>query len=222
MKFKSILFMLAVACTAVGLQAAAPAETIHEAVRRGDVVALERFIEQDPTLVNQRYGFHCQTPLHFAALKGDENVVRLLLKHGAGVSIGDRGGTLPSFLARLMRHDGIADILNRWPAKLQMARNNAKLALFMGLLPRTGKNSPVRFITPAEVRSIFECFKPEHFAAQAMMVPDDSVTVPASAVGFLPQEAPAFILNQEQQSPALSEGEMPERQDVPADDEFML
>jgi ankyrin repeat protein len=43
--------------------------------------------------------YHQQTVLHYAALSDNEEMLRLLLEHGADKTIADNDGTLPSELA---------------------------------------------------------------------------------------------------------------------------
>jgi len=68
MKCKHLLFFLFLATTTVLFPAAEPA-TIHEAAKQGNLAAVKRLLDQDPSLVNHRDS-DGNTPLHWAACHG--------------------------------------------------------------------------------------------------------------------------------------------------------
>jgi len=53
------------------------------------------------------------TPLHVAALKGEQRIVELLLEAGATVDIKDSNGVTPLYLAQKTGNQGIADLLSQ-------------------------------------------------------------------------------------------------------------
>jgi RNA polymerase sigma factor (sigma-70 family) len=70
------------------------AETLGALIRAcsdGDLPALERLLEEHPTLINARHRRFERSPLHFAAIHGRRPVVQLLLQRGASATQRDHG-----------------------------------------------------------------------------------------------------------------------------------
>jgi hypothetical protein len=63
---------------------------VWEAARRGDVGEVERFVGQDPGLLDA-WDFLGRTPLIWASERGHVRVVRLLLDKGAAINNASRG-----------------------------------------------------------------------------------------------------------------------------------
>jgi len=63
---------------------------MHSAAGLGMVDEVERLLKSDPTLVEKRIGVKHRTPLHFAAIMGEEATTRLLVERGASTDA--RGG----------------------------------------------------------------------------------------------------------------------------------
>ena len=74
-----------------------PAE-IHEAVRRGDLAAVQGMLANDPGLLNAPAD-HDRTPLLMAVALKQEGIFKFLLASGADVHRTDRDGFSPLFLA---------------------------------------------------------------------------------------------------------------------------
>ena len=106
MKMKVFLVAVAAAMLSVMNLAAAP---IHDAVKRGDVDAVEEFL-QDGADMNARTELQ-MTPLHTAAIVGHVEVARMLLEHGADVNARDRGQKTPLHWAALPGHLEVAQLL---------------------------------------------------------------------------------------------------------------
>ena len=105
--------VLCVACLVpflVGAGPSPPPDPIIEAARRGDVVELERLLEQGAD-VNSARG-DGMTALHFAAQQGYVEAVRILLQAGADVAAGTRiGHFTPLHLASRGGHVAVAESL---------------------------------------------------------------------------------------------------------------
>eukprot|EP01018_Ginkgo_biloba_P037888 Gb_39207 [translate_table: standard] len=72
--------------------------------RQNDVVALNKLLAQDPSLVHAK-DYDSRTALHVAALSGCTGAVKCLMKHGANVNAQDRwenSVTLLDYTLRLL------------------------------------------------------------------------------------------------------------------------
>jgi len=72
-------------------RAMSKATELHEAVRRGDVALIQRLLEADPALANARSETDARGtyPLHVAAEFDRPAAARLLVEHGADLSLLD-------------------------------------------------------------------------------------------------------------------------------------
>lgn len=84
---------------------------IFEAVKLGDVEAVRRLLEESPTLVNRGDTGFGATPLHWAALRGHEDVARLLLDKGADVNVRNNDGETPLQVAERAKRSGVVQVL---------------------------------------------------------------------------------------------------------------
>ena len=91
---------------------------LHKACRHGHPEAVETLLENgaDPNAVNA-LGL---TPLHWAVMRGMPCIVEMLLDHGADWHVRDwvTGGLTPRDYARLMRYEEVAEVFDRFAAKL--------------------------------------------------------------------------------------------------------
>ena len=62
------------------------AKPIHEAAQRNDCFAALKILRQDPGQLNARDAEHGNTPLHWAAYKGNLQMVQLLVEQGADLN----------------------------------------------------------------------------------------------------------------------------------------
>ncbi len=88
---RSSLFSFALFATAMLLKAQTTAETFFQAIRAGDSDTLRRLCA-NPVNVKDRLD---TTPLHYAALYGSTESVRILLEHGADVNLRNKSGATP-------------------------------------------------------------------------------------------------------------------------------
>ena len=91
--------------------AGAEAETIYSAAREGDVAAVTRLLDADPTLLNAGDPQFGGTPLHWAAVQGKDAVVTLLLERGADLNLTNNDGRTPLHLAAAQGHLAVATLL---------------------------------------------------------------------------------------------------------------
>ncbi len=85
-----------------------PKEPKEKRLERRGVVALLLKYGADPNIKDKYY---FRTPLHYAALNGDVDVVKELLERGADPTIRDSKGKTPLDLAREARHHEVVQVL---------------------------------------------------------------------------------------------------------------
>ena len=83
---------------------------LHEAVASGNRAVLEFLLEKTNANVDCR-AKRSYTPLHLAASMGHEECVKVLLNHGADVSLTDEYGKTPKQTAELSSKGRIARLL---------------------------------------------------------------------------------------------------------------
>ena len=95
--------------------AKAPAISIHEAARKGNIEAVKQHLDAGGDVdAKDKSG---QTPLHGAAGYGYKEIVELLIANGADVNaIGD-GGDTPLDIAIMANQTEIADLLRKHGGK---------------------------------------------------------------------------------------------------------
>eukprot|EP01102_Stenamoeba_stenopodia_P010797 TRINITY_DN3284_c0_g3_i1.p1 TRINITY_DN3284_c0_g3~~TRINITY_DN3284_c0_g3_i1.p1 ORF type:complete len:104 (+),score=30.28 TRINITY_DN3284_c0_g3_i1:196-507(+) len=86
---------------------------IHRAAEAGDVKKLEKILSEDPTLVNIK-GYDDLTPLHWAAISGNVEAVKLLLDRGANIDAKSLSGETPLSEASFLGHLDITSTLLWW------------------------------------------------------------------------------------------------------------
>ncbi len=91
----------------------APKARFFEAVREGDTDAVRRLLEQEPGLVREHDATFGATGLHWAALRGRTDVVKLLLTRGAVATAVNTAGETPLDVARRARRDDVVRVLSR-------------------------------------------------------------------------------------------------------------
>ncbi len=85
-----------------------PAE---KAIRSGSLSRLEQALARQPALVNRPSGKDKFTPLHWAVMDDQTNMVRLLLDRGAEVEAADRHGRTPLHTATSFNRVALAGLL---------------------------------------------------------------------------------------------------------------
>ena len=104
MKVMHLLFSLFFLTATTFVQAMEPTAncrpyTINKACEQGNLAAVQRFIEQDPTSINRQEISQNFTPLCVAIRKGHESIVQFLLAHESDINRGDCIGRTPLHLA---------------------------------------------------------------------------------------------------------------------------
>lgn len=82
-----------------------------EAVKAGDFPAARQLLSDDPALVNEKDTVYAATPLHWAALKGNEAMVALLLAEGADTDTRNGDGETPFQVAQRGRKPEVTRLL---------------------------------------------------------------------------------------------------------------
>lgn len=82
-----------------------------EAVKAGDFPAVRGMLAEDPALVKEKDAVYDATPLHWAALRGNEAIVALLLAEGAEPDARNRDGETAFEVARRGRKPELTRLL---------------------------------------------------------------------------------------------------------------
>lgn len=82
-----------------------------EAVKAGDFPAVRGMLAEDPALVNEKDAVYAATPLHWAALRGNEAIVALLLAEGAQTDARNHDGETAFEVARRGRKPELTRLL---------------------------------------------------------------------------------------------------------------
>src|ERR1041384_6319706 len=83
------------------------AEGIHRAADHGDLAIVQGFLAGTPELVDSR-DEQGMTPLHYAALNGSKELIRMLVASHADISARNDEGATPLHLAVIYRNIGAA------------------------------------------------------------------------------------------------------------------
>jgi ankyrin repeat protein len=86
---------------------------IFDAAKRGDVAAVRQLLAENPKLVSLADTGFGATPLHWAALRGQDAVVEVLLAAGASPTATNRDGETPLQVAERAKKGDTAAILRR-------------------------------------------------------------------------------------------------------------
>lgn len=73
-------------------------ESIHDAALKGDVETARRMLDANPQLINTRNKLG-KTPLHQSLTGGNDEIINLLIEHGADVNAQDNTGLTPLHIA---------------------------------------------------------------------------------------------------------------------------
>jgi ankyrin repeat protein len=114
--FKQALEEARAAAPATNAAAARPRNpalvpVFFEAVKAGDFPAVRNLLGEDPALVNDKDAVYEATPLHWAALRGNEAIVALLLAEGADSEARNKDGETAYEVARRGRKPELTRLL---------------------------------------------------------------------------------------------------------------
>jgi ankyrin repeat protein len=87
------------------------APAFYDAVKANDVATVRRMLDEDPSLLNHRDSQFGATPLHWAALRGNEAVAAFLIGAGADTSIANSSGETPLRVADRAGKTGVVELL---------------------------------------------------------------------------------------------------------------
>ena len=105
------------------IQTALAVARIQDGALVGDLAGIQALLDQQPELVasHDMYGF---TPLHFAAIKGQEELVQLLLAHKADIEAQTSSGTTALNLAARNGRKTVVELLLANKANINATDNN--------------------------------------------------------------------------------------------------
>ncbi len=90
-----------------------PKSRFFQAVREGDVDGVSQLLDRDPKLVKERDTAFGATALHWAALRGHAEVVKLLLERGADPAARNKAGETARDVAVRAKRDDVVALLPR-------------------------------------------------------------------------------------------------------------
>lgn len=104
------------------------AAEIHEAVSDNNLEAAKVLLDEDPTILNDRDA-DGMTPLNLAAISGNYDIVKELLKRNADIHIGDLDNSQPIHLAAISGNTQIVELLLASGAGVNEQDNNGATPL---------------------------------------------------------------------------------------------
>jgi ankyrin repeat protein len=128
MKTRELVAALLLVATT--LDCGEPPGSIHAAALDGDLNAVDAFVAGDSTLVNASDEAE-NTPLHFAAWTGRENVVAYLLSHGADVNAANFEQETPLHWAVLRSEDDVVALLLQHGADTEIPESYGRTPLLL-------------------------------------------------------------------------------------------
>jgi hypothetical protein len=90
-----------------------PKARFFEVVRQGDARAVGKLLEDQPGLIRERDTTYGATALHWAALRGHVEVVKLLLDRGAVTTAVNAAGETPLDVAMRAKRQDVVRVLSR-------------------------------------------------------------------------------------------------------------
>jgi ankyrin repeat protein len=120
----------ALALASGALCASAEAQTVFEAVGRGDLAAVRALVSADSALVAARDQAQ-NTPLHVAARAGPTEVVTLLLARGADVNAANYQQETPLHWATLGNRHGVVELLLRRGGRVDPRQSYGRTPLLL-------------------------------------------------------------------------------------------
>ena len=104
------------------------ATQIHDAVSDGDLEAVMSLLDEDPALINGR-NTDGMTPLNLAAINGNYEIVKELLRRNADIHIGDVDNSQPIHLAAVSGNVQVAELILASGADINEQDNNGTTPL---------------------------------------------------------------------------------------------
>ena len=102
---------------------------IHDAAKAGDVTKITILLKENPSLVSSKDAKEA-TPLHYAAYKGNKDVVALLIANKADVNAKADGEITPLHFAALKNAKEVVLMLLDNNAEINAKDNNGRTPLF--------------------------------------------------------------------------------------------
>jgi ankyrin repeat protein len=84
-----------------------------DAAKKGDADRVEKLATEVPAMINQADPEFGATPLHWAALRGHADVVKVLISYGADLTVTNKDGETPLRVARRANRTQVVELL-RW------------------------------------------------------------------------------------------------------------
>jgi ankyrin repeat protein/L-ascorbate metabolism protein UlaG (beta-lactamase superfamily) len=110
-------------------------QDIFSAIEQGDAATVKKCLQAEPQLLNQKNA-DAETPLNFAAKKGQAEIARVLLDMGADPLLGDRENSMPVHLAAIGGSTETIDVFLNQGIAIDSRDNNGMTPLHFALLMR--------------------------------------------------------------------------------------
>jgi ankyrin repeat protein len=114
----------------LALAAPARSQEIFDALRKGDVAAVKALVERTPQVLEARDG-DGMTPLHYAAMGGNADLINYFVDRGAKLELKSVEGETPLLLAASLDRRGAVDALLKRGAALEARNNYLRTALIL-------------------------------------------------------------------------------------------
>jgi hypothetical protein len=175
----NFILSVVVALSALAWSSVAFCGEIHEAVADGDVAKVEALLKRNPRLIQSadEYG---ETPLHIAAICGQEDIAKLLLAHHADVNAKDNVGQTPLHIVAREGYVEIAKLLIAHRATVNVKDNEGKTPLHCAARRGNKKIAVLLWVHDAEVDATDKAGDtPLAYALQARQAVPNNQRLPA-------------------------------------------
>jgi ankyrin repeat protein len=131
---RNYLVMIAIALVSMlGISSPASAGGIHVAADKGDLVMVQLLLASDSSLADSRDD-EGMTPLHYAALNGNGDLMHTLLANRASIDAKDGSGQTPLHMAVVFHNTRAVQILLDAGANVNAADSNGQTALHVAAM----------------------------------------------------------------------------------------
>jgi len=151
MKTTNFRIVLVIVCIITGTSLFS--QDIYQAVRDGNIQLVEKFLKNDPNLLDAK-NEDAMTPLNLAAEKDQYEIAKLLLQKGADPLLGDNENSGPLHLAAISGSKQIAELLMKNGVDINYTDINGMNALHFALSRRQAEVAKFLISKGADVKGV--------------------------------------------------------------------